>query len=79
MGRKFFRNRYYKHEDCVNAFIYVEKVSFDENGTHATVHAYWLTQDVDKPWFSSDRVRINIKPDHYNKWHIYEPKGDVHV
>lgn len=79
MGKKFRRYQFYKHENCVDAFFYVEKISFDENGTHAIVHGNWMIQGMFSFWFGSDRVRLNIKPDQYDKWKSYNPKGEMHV
>lgn len=72
-------NPYWKHDLCIDAFFRVDKVKFDENGTHATVQGCWMVQGVDAFWSCTRSVRLNIRPEQYKKWHRYMPQGNEYV
>lgn len=75
-GNKFKNHSMWKHENCVDAFFYVEHVKFDNNG-RATLKGLWMVQGMENYWPASDRIRLNIKPEQYNKWKLYAPKGEI--
>lgn len=73
---KFERYTDYKHKNCLDAFIRVSTVTID-TGEKAIVWASWMIQGTEAHWFGSNIERIFIKPDEYENWMPYEPKGDT--
>lgn len=73
---KFDNDRYWKHDNCVDVFISIIGISFDDDGKSAIVNASWCVQGTASWWHTGTMGRIVIKPDHYNKWNPYEPKGN---
>lgn len=81
MGK--FRSRYYnspfwKHENSMDVFFVIDKVRFDENGTHATIHINWMVQGTGMFWACTNTTRLNIRPDQYDKWKPYTPHGEIY-
>lgn len=64
---------YFKHDNCLDVFFAVNKVSFDDDGRKAVLKGTWCTQGVERWWFTCP-ARIVIRKE-YDKWEPYTPKG----
>lgn len=70
---KFDSSQYYKHNKCLDAFIYVHEVLWDD-GKIANLIAYWLCQGVFKYWYCPvGAVKIFINENEYSNWEPYTP------
>lgn len=72
---KFDGHDYWKHDNCTDVFISVNSVAFDDDGRNAVLWVTWCTQGIFNWWFTVTG-RIIIRPEHYDRWKRYEPKGD---
>jgi len=74
---KFDRRRsgtiYWKHENCIDVFFCVSKVSFDDDGRKAVLKGTWCTQAVGC-WFFTVPARLVIRQE-YDRWKPYTPFG----
>lgn len=71
---KFDEHKYWKHDDCMDVFILVTGVDLDAD-KNTILWCTWLTQGLEGYWCADPGDRIVIKPNHYDKWKPYEPKG----
>lgn len=76
---KFRRYGFIKHSNCLDVFFAIDRISFDENGTHATLHGCWMIQGVDYFWGATNRIRLNIRPEQYDKWQPHSPHRELYV
>lgn len=74
---KFSSYKFWKHSDCLNAFVKIDEVVFD-SGDHAILNVVWCNQQVES-WFfiGAGRNRIVVKREHYDKWNPYQPVGKI--
>lgn len=75
---KFDMHLYWKHEECVDVFISVNHVVFDDDGRNSILRGHWCTQTPNH-WFFTIQDRIKITDEQYSKWHRYEPKGEIRL
>lgn len=68
-------HRYWKHDNCLDVFFAISSVVSDD-GIKAELFGCWCTQGIDNWWFTIDD-RIKIKPEQYDSWKGYTPKGIV--
>lgn len=73
---KFDTQKYWKHADCMDVFISVTGVSFDDDGRHSFLWVNWMTQGTAGYWASSMGDRIKITPENYEKWKPYKIRGN---
>ncbi len=70
---KFRPGEYYKHVNCIDAFINVQAApDIDElvvSWLVQGVHNYWLTPVVGQ--------RIKVTAENYPKWGAYTPHGSI--
>lgn len=71
---KFDNHKYWKHEDCMDVFISVNSIPFDDDGRHAILSVTWCVQGT-ASWWTCEVGRAKITPENYEKWRPYEPKG----
>lgn len=71
---KFDNNPYWKHKNCLDVFFNVSSTARVTYGKNIILYGTWCTQGTESWWFTiSDR--LNIRPDQYENWDSYEPKG----
>ncbi len=71
---KFDKHKYWKHEDCMDAFISVKSVAFDDDDHNSILNVDWCVQGTAQWWFTpSPTQRIKITPSNYNKWKRHNP------
>lgn len=75
---KFNKDTYWKHSNCLDAFFKVIDVIQDHNGK-AILLGYWMIQGTANFWYGSDKDRIFIRSDQYDKWLSYKPLGNMFV
>lgn len=74
----FQNNKYYKHKNCMDAFIRVNTVTHD-NGETAFIWADWMIQGIELHWHSPVfNKRLFILADQYENWLPYQPKGEIY-
>jgi hypothetical protein len=74
---KFYNHVYFKHDNCIDAFFAVERVSHDESGRAAVVYGCWMIQGIEHFWPATHVQRLGISPKEYNNWRSYEPIGEL--
>lgn len=68
---------YYKHSNCMDAFIYVQSV-IQDTGHDAVLVVAWLTQGTESYWLTPQfSDTIHVSESEYNKWKPYEPAGSL--
>lgn len=72
---KFDNHKYWKHDDCTDAFFQVISIAFDDNGSHARLYGCWMVQGTANYWHATSMEPINIKPKDYDRWKPYKPSG----
>jgi len=71
---KSHKGLYWKHSNCMDAFISIRKVAFDDDGKNAILDVSWCAQGTSSWWFCPVPVqRIKVTPEHYGKWCLYSP------
>lgn len=73
---KFETKTYWKHDDCLDVFIYVYAIEFDD-GEIAKLRISWLTQGSEIYFYNSSSESVLINSLNYSKWKPYTPKGKL--
>ena len=73
---KFESGGVYRHKNCLDTFITVGTVAYD-NGETASLWAYWLTQGTNGYWYCQDSTNHFINQLNYDLWYEYEPTGEL--
>ena len=71
---KFDENDCWKHENCIDAFFFVNYIIKDEEGK-ANLKGHWLTQGIEHYWLVSEQREIHVNAENYEKWQVYHPEG----
>lgn len=75
MQGKFELHDYWKHVDCMDAFICVSCV-IQDTGEAAILCANWMCQGALDYWMCTAQPQhLVIKRAHYSKWKRHIPKG----
>lgn len=75
---KFDKAKYWRHDYARDVFFCVNKVVFDDDGRTAILRGTWATQ-TPVSWFFTVHDRIIIRPEQYERWRPYEPKGKIRL
>jgi hypothetical protein len=75
---KFEMHQFFKHINCMDAFIRVRTVVMDDHNA-AILYVDWMVQGMEKYWFTpAFSQRMLIRQDQYENWKPYEPKGEIY-
>lgn len=70
---KFDKHRYWKHENCTDAFFRVDSVEHDSGEDRSSVlYGHWMIQGLFNHWYASDFHKISINSKNYDKWKPYD-------
>ncbi len=74
---KFENGKFYKHKNCIDAFIKADTVGFD-SGARCAMYAKWYSQGVHAYWCCQLAEPLIVTIEHYDNWEPYEPKGELY-
>lgn len=69
-------DKFYKHENCMDAFIFVLTVMPDGISENQIVYVHWMVQGVEGYWPCTQAERFLVKSEQMKKWHRYRPTGE---
>lgn len=76
-NQRFEEGKYYKHKNCMDAFIQIRTVVIQGN-MKSIVWVDWLVQGMHNYWYTPTLPQYTfIQADQYDNWIPYEPKGNV--
>jgi len=68
---------FYKHENCMDAFIFVNTIMPDNKDDHSIiVYVDWMCQGTTGYWTCQNNDRFLIKLQDLKKWKRYRPQGE---
>jgi hypothetical protein len=72
---KFDKHEFFKHKNCMDAFIRVRSISVEGN-LKSIIWVDWMVQGIDMHWFTPELAkRTLISADQYDNWIPYTPTG----
>ena len=73
---KFRGHPFWKHKRCMDVFVFVKDVTFD-NGHTAELFVDWMTQGPVTFWVNQFNETLMVSSKEYVNWQIYLPQGKL--